>query len=126
MLLPWQKRAKATGETPVEGDTKPGAVLKIKFVFKAAAFWASVLTLSWFFEGWRKIHEGIGFYSVSILVLGIVCTAALVALQAFWIYIEEKQKGSLLRRIQLFEKLYDGLVQRQLARTERGEKTKHA
>jgi hypothetical protein len=126
MLLPWQKKAKTTGATPAENDTKSGAVLKIKFAFKAAAFWASVLTLSWFFEGWRKIHESVGVYSVSVLLLGIVCTTALVGLQAFWIYVEEKQKGSLLRRIQLFEKLYDGLVQRQLARTERGEKTKHA
>ncbi|HEY9755687.1 MAG TPA: hypothetical protein V6C97_11035 [Oculatellaceae cyanobacterium] len=126
MLLPWQKKADTAGESPAENDTKSGAVLKIKFAYKAAAFWASVMTLSWFFEGWRKIHESIGVYSVSILTLGIVCTAALVTLQAFWIYIEEKQKGSLLRRVGLFEKLYEGLVQRQLARTERGEKTKHA
>ena len=127
MLTPWQSKAK-TGEEPAfRNDTEGGAVLKVKFALKATAFCASVMTLSWFFEGWRKIHEGLGFWSVSILLAGIFCTIALIIVQAFWIYVEEKQKGSLLRRIALFDKLYDGLVQRKLAQNaKRGEKTKHA
>jgi hypothetical protein len=85
------------------------------------------MTLSWFFEGWRRIHQDAGFWSVSILIAGIVCTVGLIAIQAFWIYVEEKQKGALLRRIDLFEKLYEGLVQRKLANNaRRGEKAKHA
>jgi hypothetical protein len=64
---------------------------------------------------------------VSILLAGVVCTLGLIAVQAFWIYVEEKQKGALLRRIGLFEALYEHLVQRKLANNaSRGEKAKHA
>jgi hypothetical protein len=107
--------------------TGDGAILKVKFSLKAAAFCASVLTLSWFFEGWRRIHQEPGFLSVSILIAGVLCTLALIAVQAFWIYAEEKQKGALMRRIGPFEKLYEKLVQRKLANNaRRGEKAKHA
>jgi hypothetical protein len=117
-----------SGVEPVAiNGTANGAVLEVRFAFKATAFCASVITLSWFFAGWRQIHESIGFSSVSTLLAGIVCTGALISLQAFWIYLEEKQKGSLMRRIGLFEKLYDNLVQRKVAlNAKRGEKAKHA
>jgi len=108
------------------------STLKVKFAFKALAFCASVVTLSWFFEGWRRIHTAVDLGSTvlatSILVAGVVVTSLLIVVQAFWIYIEEKQKGSCVRRLELFEKLYSFFVQRKRAAgiSKRGEETKHA
>jgi hypothetical protein len=115
----------------VEGSVNDSFVFKVKFPLKAFAFCASVMTLSWFFEGWRRIHTAVDLRSTSlaifILIAGVVFTAILIGLQAFWIYAEEKQKGSLLRRLELFEKLYVFFVQRKRALAgKRGEKTKHA
>jgi hypothetical protein len=127
MSTPGQQPESIGDDATLKGSTGDGAILKVKFALKAAAFCASVLTLSWFFEGWRRIHQDLGFVSVSILIAGVVCTLGLIAVQAFWIYVEEKQKGALLRRIGLFEKLYESLVQRKLANNaRRGEKAKHA
>lgn len=84
------------------GDTKR---LKVRFAFKAAAFIASVITLSWFFEGWRKVNEALTIAHVGILVGGTLLTLALIGLQAYWIYIEEKSKGTLKKKIGLFDKI---------------------
>jgi hypothetical protein len=127
MATPGQLPESIIDDAASKSGTGDGAILKVKFSLKAAAFCASVLTLSWFFEGWRRIHQNLGFVSVSILIAGVVCTLGLIAVQAFWIYVEEKQKGALLRRIGLFEKLHENLVQRKLANNaRRGEKAKHA
>jgi hypothetical protein len=127
MSTPGHKPESTSVQAAPKSGTGDGAILKVKFSLKVVAFCASVMTLSWFFEGWRRIHQDAGFWSVSILIAGIVCTVGLIAIQAFWIYVEEKQKGALLRRIDLFEKLYEGLVQRKLANNaRRGEKAKHA
>jgi hypothetical protein len=127
MAIPEQTPESILDKSAHKSGSSDGAVLKVKFSIKVAAFCASVMTLSWFFEGWRRIHQDLGFVSVSILMAGVVCTIGLIALQAFWIYVEEKQKGTLLRRIDLFEKLYEGLLQRKLASNERrGDKAKHA
>ena len=128
MITPWQPKATSADDLPaLKNDTEGGVVLKVKFVMRAAAFCASVVTLSWFFEGWRRIHQDLGFWSVATLIAGILCTTGLIVVQAFWIYVDEKQKGSLLRRIPLFDKLYEGLVQRKLAQNaKRGENTRHA
>ncbi len=91
---------------------KQTEVFKVKFATKALAFSASVISLSWFFEGWRKIHEGLNSNSIGILSAGILCTLALLTLQAFWIYADEKQKGSLVKRVPLFDRLLDSLLAR--------------
>jgi hypothetical protein len=127
MSTPGQLPESIVDDAACKSGTGDGATLKVKFALKAAAFCASVLTLSWFFEGWRRIHQELGFVSVSILIAGVVCTLGLIVVQAFWVYVEEKQKGALLRRIGLFETLYENLVQRKLANNaRRGEKAKHA
>ncbi len=92
-----------TGESKdIAGDTKR---LKVRFAFKAAAFIASVISLSWFFEGWRKINEEATIMHFSILIGGTLLTLALIGLQAYWIYIEEKTKGTLKKHITLFDKI---------------------
>lgn len=100
----------ATGESKdIADDTKR---LKVRFAFKAAAFIASVISLSWFFEGWRKINEEATIIHFGILIGGTLLTLALIGLQAYWIYIEEKTKGTLKKRIGVFDKIeshLDGL-----------------
>jgi cytochrome bd-type quinol oxidase subunit 1 len=93
-----------------EKQTSPAAVFKVKFAVKASAFCASVITLSWFFEGWRKIHEALNPASIGILAAGTLCTLGLLAIQSFWIYAEEKQKGSLVREIPLFDLILEKLL----------------
>lgn len=93
----------ATSESrDIAGDTKR---LKVRFAFKTAAFIASVISLSWFFEGWRKINEEATVMHFGILIGGTLLTLALIGLQAYWIYIEEKTKGTLKKRINLFDKI---------------------
>lgn len=86
----------------IAGDTKR---LKVRFAIKAAAFIASVISLSWFFEGWRKINESATLMHFGILIGGTLVTLALIGLQAYWIYIEEKSKGTLKKKIGLFDKI---------------------
>jgi hypothetical protein len=40
-----------------------------------------------------------------VLVVSIVATASLLWIQAFWIYLEEKSKGTLKRKVAVFEKM---------------------
>lgn len=86
-------------------DSKRLPILKIRFAFKAIAFIASVISLSWFFEGWRKINEAATVMHIGILIGGTLLTLALICLQAYWIYIEEKTKGTLKKRIGVFDKI---------------------
>ena len=82
------------------------SVLKIRFLPKAIVFVGAVLTLSWFFEGWRRINTEPGIMGYVILVGGTVGTAFLLTLSAYRIYIEEKSRGALKRKIKLFDKIY--------------------
>ncbi len=79
--------------------------LKLKSPVKFLAFIASVITLSWFFEGCRRFSQIPSLEHLFILLLGIFATAFLVWLQALWIYIEEKSKGTLQKRIVHFDRL---------------------
>lgn len=78
---------------------------KVKLPIRIAVIILSVLALSWFFEGWREINKSITLVHVAVFVSGTVVTAALLYLQGFWIYLEEKYKGTLRRQIEHFEKL---------------------
>lgn len=80
--------------------------LKVKLQYRLAAFSGAVLGLSWFFEGSRQLAEGISFSSVGYLLLGTVATVIFIGILAYWIYVEEKSKGTLKVRFGLFERLY--------------------
>lgn len=86
-------------------DSKRPPILKIRFAFKAIAFIASVISLSWFFEGWRKVNEAATAMHFGILIGGTLLTLALIGMQAYWIYIEEKTRGTLKKRIGVFDKI---------------------
>lgn len=80
--------------------------LKVKLQYRLAAFTGAVLGLSWFFEGSRQIAEAVNFSSVGYLLLGTVATVLFMGILAYWIYVEEKSKGTLKVRFGFFEKLY--------------------
>ena len=77
---------------------------KVKLSIKFAVIMLSVLALSLFFEGCRQIKEGITLEHIAVLIGGTLFTAILLLLQAFWIYLEEKYKGTLRRKNAHFEK----------------------
>lgn len=79
---------------------------KVKFAIKLFAFALSVVTLSWFFEGARQIQAALTFSAVAHLLAGSIFTVALIGVQAFFIYAEEKSKDNRTRKIPLFDKLY--------------------
>jgi hypothetical protein len=95
-------------------------VFKVRFIMKVIAFCCAVISLSWFFEGWREIHRVVNFATVGILVVGTVGTLMLLGLMTFWTYCEEKQKGTLVRRLALFETLYEIVMKRHAAKTQGG------
>ena len=82
---------------------------KVKLVYKLTVFTASVITLSWFFEGTRQINDGLNVSSIGHLVVGTLGTVLMIGIYSYWIYIEEKAKGTLRKRIGLFEKIYSRL-----------------
>jgi len=81
------------------------AYKKVKFSYKLANFVAAVIALSWFFEGYRKISESPTVPHIMILTLGTLFTLFFLGVHSFWIYVEEKSKGTLVKRIALFEKI---------------------
>jgi|AGTN01.3.fsa_nt_gi hypothetical protein len=82
------------------------AKLKVKLQYRLLAFAGAVLGLSWFFEGSRQIAEAVNFSSVGYLLLGTFATVVFMGILSFWIYVEEKSKGTLKVRFGLFEKIY--------------------
>ena len=83
--------------------------LKIKFVYKFLAFAFSVVALSWFFEGTRQIQAGLSLSAIVYILVGSLLTVALIGVQAFFIYAEEKSKDRRTRKIPLFDPIYDRL-----------------
>jgi hypothetical protein len=79
---------------------------KITLAHKIIAFVASVIALSWFFAGWRAVNESTAPGGWLLLLGGTLATVLLVGLQGYWIYFEEKEKGTLRRRIDLFERIH--------------------
>ena len=84
-------------------ETRP---VKMSLRVKTVAFIMTVLTLSWFFEGWREVQSGVTLPHCAMLLWGITSTLAMLSVQAYWIYVEEKTKGTLKRRIGVFERVY--------------------
>ncbi|MCC7529629.1 MAG: hypothetical protein IT342_13980 [Candidatus Melainabacteria bacterium] len=78
---------------------------KVRLPVRLFAFTLTVITLSWFFEGWREIQREPGLISCAYLFFGIVLTALLLTVQGYWIYIEEKSTGKLVRKVKLFDKI---------------------
>lgn len=68
-------------------------------------FAASVVSLSWFFAGWRQVNQVGGLLDWGLLAGGTACTIFLVSVQGYWIYFEEKAKGRLTKRVELFDKI---------------------
>lgn len=93
-------------------DVKAINPRKVHWAFRLTAFVASVITLSWFFAGWRQIHETAVFADWLLLASGTVFTILLLGVQSYWIYFEEKDKGTLKKRIELFEKVQMRLMRK--------------
>ena len=85
---------------------------KVKLPIRLAAFVLTVITLSWFFEGWREIQREPGLISFAYLFFGTTFTLLLLAVQGFWIYIEEKSTGKLVRKVKLFDAIEAKLAAR--------------
>jgi hypothetical protein len=96
-----------SGATSTSSSVNKG--LKIKFVYKLFAFAFSVVALSWFFEGTRQIQAGLSLSAIVYILVGSLLTVALIGVQAFFIYAEEKSKDSRTRKIPLFDPIYDRL-----------------
>jgi hypothetical protein len=93
----------------ITGGEMDQSQFKVRFAWKAAAFVLTVLTLSWFFEGTREIKDGLTVMHVGMLALGTVSTLLMLGVQGYWIYFEEKHKGTLKKRIDLFERIHAAL-----------------
>ncbi|MFA7338402.1 MAG: hypothetical protein WC028_16570 [Candidatus Obscuribacterales bacterium] len=103
---------KALPEKGTSGASSSSIVnrrLKIKFVYKFFAFVFSVVALSWFFEGTRQIQAGLSLSAIVYILVGSLLTVALIGVQAFFIYAEEKSKDSRTRKIPLFDPIYERL-----------------
>jgi hypothetical protein len=99
-------QANLNGGSLQKGSEGGASSFKVKFGVKLMLFTFSVVALSWFFEGSRQIQQTVNFSSVGYLVAGVVLTLALVLVQAFLIYAEERAKGTRTRNIPFFDKLY--------------------
>jgi len=80
--------------------------MSIHWSVKTSAFALSVWTLSVFFAGWREINTEFGPAACLTLASGTVMTLLLIALQGYWIYFEEKSKGTLQRKVPLFDAIH--------------------
>lgn len=80
--------------------------MKKHWSLRYAFFIFSVISLSWFFAGWRGIHEHGGVADWALLIGASLLTVALLGVQGYWIYTEELTKGSLKRRIGLFDRIH--------------------
>jgi hypothetical protein len=78
---------------------------KIHWSAKLALFVLSVCSLSWFFAGCREIHQYGNWQSYLLLAGGTSLTVLLLFVQGYFIYMEEKSKGTLRKRIALFERI---------------------
>ncbi len=95
-----------SGEVAVSGAALQQPVFKISFRNKALAFIGTTIALSWFFEGWRRNQFQSHAPHIFVIVAGTALTIALLAVQGYWIYIEEKLRGTLKKRIGFYEKIY--------------------
>lgn len=101
-----------------EASAQP--VYKIKFALKAVAFCAAVISLSWFFQGWREVNQAPSPGSFALLIFGTSLTLLILGVMGYWTYFEEKSKGTLRKRIKLYEDIHTRLELRK-----QGEKEHH-
>lgn len=87
--------------------------MAIHWSLKWSMFAASVISLSWFFAGWRQVNETGGLADWGVLFGGTATTLFLLGVQGYWIYFEEKTKGKLMKRVELFEKINKFLSERE-------------
>lgn len=80
---------------------------------RVAAFIASVIFLSWCFAGYRSIRQAPSLTHWEFLAGSVLMTILMLGLQGYWIYFDEKDKGTLRRRIALFERIHSWLNQAQ-------------
>lgn len=92
---------------------------KIRFAIKLVAFFAATIALSWFFEGWRQVSDSPTVAHCAVLFGGTLATISVVGLMSYWTYFEEKSKGTLKKKVALFEGIRENLQARKL---ETGEK----
>lgn len=86
--------------------------MSIHWSLKWSIFAASVVSLSWFFAGWRAVNEHGALADWGLLAGGTATTLLLLSVQGYWIYFDEKAKGRLTKRVDLFEKINKFLVER--------------
>jgi hypothetical protein len=89
-----------------EGD------MSIHWSLRYSTFAASVYTLSLFFAGWRQVNQFGRFGDFALLAAGVVLTLGLLGVQGYWIYFDEKAKGTLKKRVQLFESIHTFIAAR--------------
>jgi hypothetical protein len=80
--------------------------LNIHISIKTAAFIASVIFLSWSFAGYHAIRQAATGANFCIFFGAVFGTMLVLAVQGYWIYEEEKEKGTLKRKIALFDRIY--------------------
>lgn len=90
--------------------------MKTHWSLRYSFFIASVISLSWFFAGWRGINENGALADWALLVGATLLTLLLLAVQGYWIYVEELRKGSLKRRIAIYDRIHEKLAARGLER----------
>jgi hypothetical protein len=71
------------------------------------AFALATYTLSLFFAGWREINTTGHWSGFLLLAAGVVFTGTILMLQCYWIYFEEKNKGTLHRKSKIFDALHE-------------------
>ena len=93
-------------------STASPTVWRVKRSIKTFVIVLSILALSLVFEGWRQINNGMTAGHTAVLFGGLVSTAFLLWLQAFWIYMEEKSKGTLKKKVVHFDRLQEYIEQK--------------
>ena len=93
-------------------DETKTKIRRVKPLVKWLVILLSILALSLVFEGWRQIKTGLTMEHLFVFLAGIASTALLLWIQAFWIYIEEKSKGTLKKKIVHFDRLHEYLGKR--------------
>lgn len=79
---------------------------RVNGAIRWGAFIAATYTLSLFFAGWREVNTTGHWTAWLLLAAGILLTGSLLMLQAYWIYFEEKNKGSLRKKSKFFEGIH--------------------
>jgi len=88
------------------GDIEVVAMQRVNGAIRWGAFGLATYTLSLFLAGWREINTTGHWTGFALLAAGVIFTGLLLALQAYWIYFEEKNKGSLRRSSKFFESVH--------------------